>query len=421
MSLLPFDPDQALGAETPPGDRSKPLTVSDVAELIKVTLERHTPSPLRVIGQVSNLSCRGHWYFSLKDESAVLGCVAWSSTARGFGFVPADGTEVIATGHLSHYGPQGRTQFYVRHLEPVGAGALELRFKAMCEELRGLGYFDEARKKPLPLLPRRVAVITSAAGAALQDVIATAAGRLAAVGLVILDVRVQGEGAAEQIAAAIRLADARRADLGIDAILVTRGGGSAEDLWAFNERVVADATYECGLPLVAAIGHESDTTVIELVADVRAATPTQAVVRLVPARAQLQEQVGHLADRLRFLLGRHLERQRQRVNLVERFALFRDPRAMVKQARDALGTLDRRLVQAAAAQRRRFRDRVEALGRHLAGVDPRGVLNRGYSYTTTADGRLVASVDDVDPGASITTRVKDGSIDSVVDRCRRGE
>jgi exodeoxyribonuclease VII large subunit len=421
VSLLPFDPDQALGAEPPSKDESGPLTVSDVAELIKATLEGHTPSPLRVIGQVSNLSSRGHWYFSLKDESAVLGCVAWSSTARGFGFVPEDGAEVIATGHLSHYGPQGRTQLYVRHLEPVGAGALELRFRAMCEELRGLGYFDEARKKPLPLLPRRVAVITSAAGAAVQDVIATAAGRLAAVGLVILDVRVQGEGAAEQIAAAIRLADARRSELGIEAILVTRGGGSAEDLWAFNERVVAHAAYECGLPLVAAIGHESDTTVIELVADVRAATPTQAVVRLMPARAQLQEQVGHLGDRLRFLLGRHLERQRQRLSLVERFALFRDPAAMVTQARDAVAKLDQRLGRAVAVHVRRCRDRFEGMSRHLAGVDPHGVLNRGYSYTTTADGRLVASVDDVEPGARMTTRVRDGSIDSVVDLCRRGE
>jgi exodeoxyribonuclease VII large subunit len=418
MSLLPFDPDHALGAEPPRERGSKHLTVSEVAELIKSTLERHTPSPLKVIGQVSNLSSRGHWYFSLKDESAVIGCVAWSSTARGFGFVPEDGTEVIATGHLSHYGPQGRTQLYVRHLEPVGAGALELRFRALCEELRGLGYFDEARKKPLPALPRRIAVITSAAGAAVQDVIATAAGRLRAVGLLLLDVRVQGEGAAEEIAAAIRLADARRAEMGIEAILVTRGGGSAEDLWAFNERVVADAAFGCGLPLVAAIGHESDTTVIELVADVRAATPTQAVVRLIPARTQLEEQVGHLRDRLRLLLGRHVERQRQRLNLVERFALFRDPGALVEQARDAVARLDQRLGRAAAAHLQRCRDRIEALRRHLVGVDPHGVLNRGYSYTTTADGRLVASVGDVEPGTRMTTHVKDGSIDSVVDLTR---
>ena len=421
MSLFSFDPDQAVGAEAPPEDRSKPLTVSDVAALIKSTLEQHTPSPLAVIGQVSNLSCRGHWYFSLKDESAVVSCVAWSSAARGFGFEPEDGTEVIATGHLSHYGPQGRTQLYVRHLEPVGAGALELRFRALCKELRGLGYFDQDRKKPLPALPRRIAVITSATGAALQDVIATASNRLRAVGFVLIDVRVQGEGAAGQVAAAIRMADARRSELGIDAILVTRGGGSVEDLWAFNERVVADAAFECELPLVAAIGHESDTTVIELVADVRAATPTQAVVRLVPARTQLQEQVGHLQDRLRFLLGRHLERQKQRLELAGRFPLFRDPGALVKQAREAVVKLDERLGRAAAVHLRRCRDRFEAIGRHLAGVDPRGVLNRGYSYTIDSDGRLVASVDDVEPGSRMTTHVKDGAIESVVDLTRRGE
>jgi exodeoxyribonuclease VII large subunit len=419
MALLPFDPDQALGAEAPQPRRSDHLTVSQVAELVKSALDQHVPSPLRVIGQVSNLSCRGHWYFSLKDETAVLGCVAWSSSARGFGFVPDEGAEVIATGHVSHYGPQGRTQLYVSRLEPVGAGALEVRFRAMCEELRGLGYFDEARKKPLPLLPRRVAVITSAGGAAVHDVIATAGQRCRAVGLVLVDVRVQGEGAAEQIAAAIRGVDARRAALGIDAILVTRGGGSAEDLWAFNERVVADAAYGCGLPLVAAIGHESDTTVIELVADLRAATPTQAVMRLIPSEAQLQEQVGHLADRLRFLLGRHLERQRQRLQLAERFALFRDPGALVRQAREAVGALGGRLGRAATVRVRRCRDRIESLGRHLESVGPQRVLDRGYSYTTTADGRLVASVDDVRPGQPITTRVSDGSIDSTVDLCRR--
>jgi exodeoxyribonuclease VII large subunit len=428
MQDLPlFDPAKALGAEPDPGSDPAPaapprnFTVTEVAELIKSALERHTPSSLRVIGQVSNLSARGHWYFSLKDEDAVVSCVAWASAARGFGFVPDEGDEVVATGHLSHYGPQGRTQLYVRALEPVGAGALELRFRALCEELRRLGYFDEAGKKPLPPLPRRIAVVTSAGGAAVHDVLVTAAGRLPSVRWLILDVRVQGEGAAEHIAEAIRLADARRDEWGLDAILVTRGGGSAEDLWAFNERVVADAAYACALPLVAAIGHESDTSVIELVADARAATPTQAAVLLVPSGAQLAEQVDHLDERLKFLLGRHLERLRQRLALVERFALFSDPAALVRQAGEALAGLEGRLARSVATHVQRCRDRIEALGRHLASVDAAAVLNRGYSYTTTADGRIVASVKDVGPGERITTRVADGSIESVVDATRPSE
>ena len=151
------------------------LTVCQVAELIKTTLEQRIPSPLRVIGEVSNLSIPNHWYFSLKDDAAVLNCVAWGSSARKFGFTPEEGDEVVATGHISHYAPQGRTQFYVTNLKAVGRGALELQFQAMCAQLRRLGYFDEDRKQPLPAFPRRIAVITSASGAAVGDVLATAA------------------------------------------------------------------------------------------------------------------------------------------------------------------------------------------------------------------------------------------------------
>ncbi len=421
MALLPFDPDQAKGPEVR-SDAPDHMTVSEVADLIRSTLETHMPSPLRVIGQVSNLSNRKHWYFSLKDEQAVVSCVAWASAAGTFGFVPDEGDEVVATGSVTHYGPQGRTQFYVTRLEPVGAGVLELKFRAMCDELRRLGYFDLQHKKPLPVFPRRIAVITSAGGAAVQDVISTAAERCRAVGLLILDVRVQGDGAAEQVAAAIRRIDADAERLGVDAILVTRGGGSVEDLWAFNERVVADAVHECRLPLLAAIGHESDTTVIELVADVRAATPTQAIMRLIPSADELTGQLDHLDRRLRLLVRRHVERQRQRLDAAARSALLRDPRALVHQAREKLATLAARLGRATTVHVRRRRERTEALGRQLAAVDPHGVLGRGYSYTTTESGALLVSVNDVSDGDRIVTRVRDGSIDSVVGQAagRRG-
>lgn len=176
MGRLPFDPEKSAGPpgspkNPPPARRerirsgkeadAKPFTVSELSTLIQSTLEKHIQPSIRVIGEISNLNVRNHWYFSLKDENAVIGCAAWASTAKKFKFKPADGQEVVATGHVSHYGPQGRTQFYVSKLEPVGAGALELRFKEMCEELRGLGYFDDARKKPLPTFPHCIAVITS--------------------------------------------------------------------------------------------------------------------------------------------------------------------------------------------------------------------------------------------------------------------
>jgi exodeoxyribonuclease VII large subunit len=475
MPRSPFDPAKILRPDPPPErparrDRqyahvgaAEHLTVGELAGLIKRTLEERIASPLRVIGQVGNLSRRNHWYFSLKDDDAVVSCVAWASSTRRFGFVPEEGDEVVATGHVSHYPPQGRTQFYVSGLEPVGAGAMQLRFQAMCTELRGLGYFDPDRKRPLPALPGRVAVVTSAGGAAVHDVTATAKQRCPAVGLLVVDVRVQGEGAAEDVARAIRWIDRHRERLGVDAILVTRGGGSQEDLWTFNERAVADAAFACGTPLVAAIGHESDTTVIELVADHRAATPTQAAMALVPDADDLRRQADHLRQRLHLLVHRRVEHGRQVLHGLARHEAFRDPAARLQRERRRLRGIERTLAHASrsrlaharsrvernaarlaalqgarlverrhervavlahrltAALEARVRDagrRLDARARELSAIDPRRVLHRGFTYTTTGDGTLVRSVRDVGPGAALVTHVADGAIDSVAGKRR---
>lgn len=474
MARRKFDPGSAKGDLFSDGDSvsgknqgrrpvADQLTVSQVSELIKSTLEQRIPSPLRVVGEVSNFSVRNHWYFSLKDEKSILSCAVWASSARKIGFTPSDGDEVVATGHISHYGPQGRTQFYVSKLEPVGAGALELAFRKMCEQLREKGYFDEAHKIPLPSFPRRIAVITSAKGAAVQDVIVTAAQRCRAVGLLIVDVRVQGEGAAEEVAKAIRRIDRHHKRLKVDAILVTRGGGSLEDLRAFNERVVADAVYRCELPLVAAIGHESDTSVIELVADLRAATPTQAAMRLVPSSSELHTQLDHHEHRIGSLIHRLVERCRERLKAIERHEAFRTPRAIIEQAREKLNRLDldvRRMLRSRLSHERsrleqlaghwnrlhpmaivserherlavlherldrvtrhhvlRARQRVESLDRELKAVDPRNVLGRGYSYTTDSRKKLIRKVGDVEAGCLLITHVSDGTIDSIVGNSR---
>ena len=446
MARTSFDPQKAAGAEplksdgqrSAPEIQAQPLTVSQVSELIKFTLETRMVSPLRVVGQISNFRVNNHWYFSLKDEHAVLNCVAWATAARKFGFVPKDGDEVVITGHVSHYGPQGRTQMYVDAIQPVGAGALELKFRALCEELRGLGYFAEQRKKPLPLFPRRIAVITSKTSAALADVIATAGQRCKAVKLLVIDVRVQGDGATEDVVRAIHWVDRHRQRLGVDAMVITRGGGSIEDLWAFNERIVADAVFKCHVPVVAAIGHESDTTIIELVADVRASTPTQAIMRLIPSAEDLCRQIDHLSHRLGSLLRRAVEQQRQRWRRsaadlprigrariaherarVERFGkilLQLRPTSQLAQRQARLAVTTDRLHRAIARRiddRRRLelvrvdidrrihrhvrsmREGLIAGERQLAAMDPHGVLRRGYSITQTADGSIVKSVADV--------------------------
>jgi len=443
------------------GAEADHLTVGELSGLIKTTLEERIGSPLRVIGQVSNLSNANHWYFSLKDETAVVSCVAWASSARRFGFVPSDGDEVIATGHVSHYPPQGRTQFYVTALESVGAGALEIQFRQLCERLRELGYFDEDRKKPLPVFPRRIAVITSATGAAVEDVKATAEQRCRAVGLLIVDVRVQGDDAAPEVARAIKWVDRHHERLGVEAILVTRGGGSIEDLWAFNEPAVAEAAFACSIPLVAAIGHESDTTIIELVADHRASTPTQAAMTLVPDATALRRQIDHVEGRLDLLVRRRIDEGRQRIRLLAERPVLRDPVAIVRAAAERAGRLEAdlrralrgRLDQARlrlerlairlerlrpdhvlAGRRERLAvlaqrlegavarhvaiavERTRALERALAAVDPEQVLARGFTYTTNAAGELIRSVNAVQAGDEVRTHVVDGTFRSVVEK-----
>jgi exodeoxyribonuclease VII large subunit len=404
VSRLPFDPEKIPPRDEPKSKarrerkrfgsvaQAEHLTVSQLSELIKATLEQRISSPLHVVGQVSNLSQRNHWYFSLKDEQAVVSCVAWASSAKKFGFTPADGEAVLATGHVSHFPPQGRTQLYVTGLKPIGAGALQKQFEAMCAELRELGYFDPDHKQLLPILPRRIAVITSAGGAAVQDVIDTAARRCPAVGLVVVDVRVQGKGAAEEVARAIRFVDRQHAKLGVEAILVTRGGGSMEDLWAFNERVVADAAYACELPLVAAIGHESDTTVIELVADVRAATPTQAAMLLIPDANEMMQQVRHLDHRLTFLARDVVDRAAQRLDVVSRHALFRQPRKMLDQAREGLDHRTNRLHGATRHHVLHARAHLQELAARLSALRTITLLGRRHERIGRLADRLHQAV-----------------------------
>jgi len=466
-----FDPTRAAGglfpasegeAAAPPPSAGAPpesdLTVTAAALLVDDALSRGLPRNLRIVGQVSNLSQRTHWYFNLKDEQSVVQCVMWASRAARAGEV-REGDEVRAVGTFSFYKPQGRTSFVVETLEPRGMGALEARFRALCAELEALGWFDDARKPPLPLLPRRIAIITSRAGAALRDCLATAAARCPIVGILVVDVPVQGDAAAPAIARAIRAVDRRAARLGIDAILVTRGGGSREDLWAFNERIVAEAAFRCRTPLVAAIGHEPDLEIIELVAR-RAATPTRGIVTLLPDRAELKRHLDHLRARAERAASRTLAEHRQRLAALARHEFLRRPgptllhpsRAALAELRHALesalrSTLERRRRELAAlllraerlrpaaritAARERLRNlawrsdravrgdlsrRREALAglrRHLGGIGPEQVLARGYSITQRVDGRIVRAAEDVRPGERIVTRLADGSLESEV-------
>ncbi len=442
MPRLPF-PDPEPGAVSPaasaPGSQ-RPLAVSEVGELLKRVLADHVPARVRVVGEVSNLSDRQHWFFSLKDEAATLRCVMFASSARRVGFAVHSGMQVVATGRLDFFPGQGHVQLYVDALEPVGQGALELALRALMEELRGKGYFDDARKKPLPLLPRKVAVVTSRAAAALQDVINTAGKRWPGCRLYLYDVRVQGATAAPEIAAAIRTLSEHGPALsggGLDAIILTRGGGSIEDLWAFNERVVADALVHCSLPVVAAIGHETDITIAELVADMRCSTPTQAAMTLIPDAAALHHQLDQFSYRVSLLTRRDVRHRRQHLTALARQPMFRAPEKALAPARERLDRfaamlgstlcrvvssrrpdlhrLDTRLLAALGTTHARRRDQLDALSRQLDALSPTRVLERGYSYTLAPDGRVLRHAADAHPGHRLTTYLADGAVKSIVE------
>lgn len=457
-----FDPSRMAVKQPPdpppttPGEQP-PLTVSQLASLVDQALRTTLPRKVRVLGEVSGFNDRTHWYFSLKDAEAVISCVMFASAARSARFRPENGHEVVATGRIEFFAKQGRTQFYVEKMEPVGAGALDLEFKRLCDELRALGWFDPERKRPLPRFPRRIGVITSRTGAALQDVIDTMRRRAPGVSISLIDVRVQGDGAAAQIAHAIRRAGEFHAELSLDALLVTRGGGSREDLWAFNERIVAQAIVSCPIPVVAAIGHETDTSIAELVADERCATPTQAAMRLTPDTAALIHQLDSYADRLRFVAARsvadaagrltqstrhahaairsgiqsaahrlvvsgaRLEKHRPAALYARRDSRLLDARARLRAAitaridetdtdaptHDLLTAMERAITRSAES--------LESRARALELVGPASVLRRGYTATLRADGQAVRSTSDVAPGDRLRTIVADGEITSRVE------
>ncbi len=463
MSRLPFNENDIKGAAPSRASSSAPkpdhLSVSQLAILIDHALKEKLSTGLKVVGEISRFTDRTHWYFDLKDSGAAIACVMWQSAAKKAGFTPEPGQQVLLTGRVEYYQPYGKTQFIVDKMEPIGAGALDLAYRKLVEELRALGWLDESRKRPLPMLPRKIAIVTSRTAAALQDVLDTIARRCPSLPLALADVRVQGDGAAAEIAAAIRNIGRRHIALGIDAILVTRGGGSREDLWAFNERIVAEAIVHSPIPVVAAIGHEIDITIAELVADVRGATPTQAAMRIAPDAAALRRQLSSTGARLGSSLARQVQLESERLRSASRHSIFTDPIRLVDEKQDELAdkvrdlqhalreklqtatrtlddrarTLDRHRPEAVYARREAALTHAAArlstgltnhLARRTAALDsaarsldligPHNVLKRGYSMTLRADGTIIRSAKDPHAGEHIRTQLADGSFTSIV-------
>lgn len=448
-----FDP----GAETLRGAtlvEGRPISVSQLATLARRTLERAIPM-LWVAGEISNFTRApsGHCYFSLKDERSQVRCVLFRTRAQLLDWSPFNGMHVEVRASPSFYEPRGEFQLAVDFMRRAGLGALYERFLRLRRRLEEEGLFDPARKRALPAHPHTVGIVTSARAAALRDVLIILQRRMPALRVIVYPTPVQGEGAAEQIGAAIDRADQRDE---CDVLVLCRGGGSIEDLWAFNEESVARALARCRLPVVCGVGHETDVTIADFVADARAPTPTAAAALVCPDRAELAQRLRLLHGRLGRCLMHQLAQRAQQVDFLARRVVHPGQRLAqqqrllarlrgrlrhgfarrLREAENAFGSVERRLQRArpdlanrvtalealrqrlgraalAGLQRRRLA--LANLGSHLVHLDPGQVLERGYSIVRTGDGHIVRSAAQLGTGQSLQLEFARGRARARVD------
>lgn len=398
----------------------QPVSVTQLTGYIKLLLDRdEILSQTCVRGELSNykIHSSGHHYFTLKDEGAVISCVLFRSDAMRLRFRPESGMKVILTGRVSLFPRSGQYQLYVSHMQPDGAGDLAVAFEQLKQRLQAQGLFDAAHKKPLPRYPERVALVTSPTGAAVRDMIRILGRRWPLASVLVCPVRVQGEGAAEEIAAMLELVDA--AGLA-DVIITGRGGGSLEDLWAFNEEIVARAIYRCKTPVISAVGHEPDVTIADFAADVRAATPSNGAELAVCDRTELRALLEQQARRMEKAQERRLELLRQRLRRLSERPVLRSPEGSLQQKELLLELLRQRLERAAAAAVEKRQRQFAALSGRLDALSPLKVLARGYAVATRQE-QVLHSVAQLSPGEEIRLRLSDGTALCAVERIEKGE
>jgi len=411
-------------SDMPDADRRGPpqdaLSVSEVTARVKEQLETRF-ADVWVAGEISNLTraSSGHVYLSLKDEAALLRGVIWRAALSRLAIEPADGLEVVCHGRIEVYPPRGTYQLTIDRLHAVGTGALEARLRRLHASLAAEGLFDAGRKRPIPSFPSRIALVTSPTGAAVADFLQTLFARWRRSEVVLVPCRVQGAGAAEELArgleAAARLVPAA------DVIALVRGGGSLEDLWAFNEEVLVRAVAAAPIPVVCGVGHEIDVSLADLAADLRALTPTDAAVKVSPDGRQLAAALGALGLRLHAGLGRRVSDARERLVQLARSRIFADPSRLVGDRRLQLDQQAQRLKRLATAAVSRGRERLAAAAGRLEAGSPLQLLARGWSVTRREGGtEALRSVAGLAAGAGLETLLADGRITSRVERIEHG-
>ena len=385
------------------------LTISQLSRLIKTQLNNQFPA-VWVAGEISGVTrpSSGHVYFTLKDQHAQINAIVWASEAERLEFEITNGLKVVCRGGVDVYPPRGSYQLIVRKMQPEGIGALQLAFRQLHQKLSAEGMFDEHHKRPLPLIPKHIAVVTSPSGAAIRDFLQVLTRRWPSIRVTIVPARVQGQGAAEDIAAGISIC--QQFAKPPDVIVVTRGGGSVEDLWSFNEELVVRAIHASQIPVVSGVGHEIDVTLTDLVADVRALTPSEAAERIVPNIRDVSDTLEAVAKRLQRAIEGQLKLATARLQQLASRPVLTQPITLVEQASIELDYLEQNLHRHLREQLSRQSELVAILAQRLQSISPLSVLARGYSLTNNSAGSLIRSVKDIESGARITTRLTDGLI-----------
>ena len=389
-------------------------TVTQINTYIKSRLDGdRNLSGVYIRGEISNYKKypSGHHYFTLKDETGALRCVMFRSSATRLRFCPEGGMKVIAHGRVTVFPRDGQYQLYVDGLTPDGVGELYVAFEQLKQKLYGEGLFDPAHKQPIPRYPDTIALITSSAGAAVHDMIRILGARWPMAEVKLLPVRVQGPGAAEELAGAVRYVN--RWDLA-DVILIGRGGGSMEDLWAFNDEKLARTVYESHVPVISAVGHEPDVTIIDFVADLRAATPSNAAELAVPDQMELRQQLAQLDLRCRQAITARLRREKQRLEHLSKSTALTEPLRTIEDRRVLLDDRQRRMIQGLQHRLSVEQTRFAGLLSALDALSPLKVLGRGYAFARNESGEVITSAGSVELGERLSLRLADGELGCTV-------
>ena len=386
------------------------ITVSELNQIIKTLIDGEPIlNKVCVRGELSNYKIypSGHHYFTLKDAESSLRCVMFKSSASKLRFRPESGMGVTAFGRISVFPRDGAYQLYCTDLIPEGTGDLQIAYEQLKAKLAAEGLFDPAHKKPLPTFPKKIAIITSSAGAAVHDMIRILGTRWSMTKVVLLPVRVQGVEAPPEIVGAIRYANKHKV---ADLIITGRGGGSIEDLWAFNEEIVARAIFDCPIPVISAVGHETDTTIADYVADLRAPTPSAAAELAVFDIQDFYGNIGQYRMQMNRLMKAKLDIRKQKQEYLKRQLLLLSPQSRIHTKRQYAADLEERLRQQMKQQIIEARHQMEIFAGTLDGLSPAKKLMQGYSVAVNDAGRNIRSTKDVQPGEDIVIRVTDGAV-----------